>query len=155
MAETREVYEQVEDETGRTRRDRPFTAEEAKELDARNRQRPHPPLRPLPLRHGAGGSVKAQQVVDALASGLTELLLDHVEVVRTPDHCDPLLGAEVEPGRIRGLDLGRNHRLHRPTSRFEKMSVWTEPSVRTLRRVGVGPPCGAGWATPRPRSRRR
>jgi hypothetical protein len=95
------------------------------------------------------------QVVDALASGLTELLLDHVEVVRTPDHCDPLLGAEVEPGRIRGLDLGRNHRLHRPTGRFEKMSVWTEPSVRTLRRVGVGPPCGAGWATPRPRSRRR
>jgi hypothetical protein len=32
-------------------------------------------------------------------------------------------GAEVEPGRIRGLDLGRNHRLHRPTGRFEKMSV--------------------------------
>ena len=39
MAETREVYEQVEDETGRTRLDRPFTAEEAKELDARNRER--------------------------------------------------------------------------------------------------------------------
>ena len=39
MAETREVYEQVEEETGRTRLDRPFTAEEAKELDARNRER--------------------------------------------------------------------------------------------------------------------
>ena len=107
MAETREVYEQVEDETGRTRLDRPFTAEEAKELDAWNWERltvgPHRPLRRLPLRQGARGSVKAQQVVDALASGLTELLLDHVEVVRTPDHCDPSLGAEVEPGRIRGF----------------------------------------------------
>ena len=39
MAETREVYEQVEDETGRTRLDRPFTAEEAKALDARNLER--------------------------------------------------------------------------------------------------------------------
>ena len=39
MAETREVFEQVEDETGRTRLDRPFTAEEATELDARNRER--------------------------------------------------------------------------------------------------------------------
>ena len=36
-------------------------------------------------------------------------------------------------------------------------SAWagTEPSVRTTRRVGVAPPCGAGWATPRPDSRRR
>ena len=123
MAETREVYEQVEDETGRTRLDRPFTAEEAKELDARNRERlTVGRIRRFdPYAPGAGGSVKAQQVVDALASGLTELPLDHVEVVRTPDRCDPLLGAEVEPGRIRGLDLGRNHRLHRPTGRFEKM----------------------------------
>ena len=33
-----EVFEQVEDEAGRTRLDRPFTAEEAKEQDARNRE---------------------------------------------------------------------------------------------------------------------
>ena len=39
MAETREIYEQAEDETGRTRLDRPFTPEEAKEQDARNRER--------------------------------------------------------------------------------------------------------------------
>ena len=38
MAE-REVNKQTEDENGRTRLDRPFTAEEAKELDARNRER--------------------------------------------------------------------------------------------------------------------
>jgi hypothetical protein len=35
----REVYEQREDETGRTSLDRPFTAEEATAQDARNRQR--------------------------------------------------------------------------------------------------------------------
>lgn len=37
MAETREIFEQVEDEQGRTRLDRPFTPEEAKEQDERNR----------------------------------------------------------------------------------------------------------------------
>ena len=35
----RAVYEQVEDETGRTRLDRPFTAEEAEQQDAENRER--------------------------------------------------------------------------------------------------------------------
>jgi hypothetical protein len=50
-----------------------------------------------PVRWRLGVRVKARRVPQ-----LTELLLDHVEVVRTPDHCDPLLGAEVEPGRIRG-----------------------------------------------------
>lgn len=39
MADKRDVYEQHEDETGRTRLDRPFTPEETKEQDARNRER--------------------------------------------------------------------------------------------------------------------
>ena len=39
IAETREIFEQVKDEHGRTRLDRPFTPEEAKERDARNRER--------------------------------------------------------------------------------------------------------------------
>jgi hypothetical protein len=39
MADTRKVFEQVEDETARTRLDRPFTAEEAKEQDSRNGER--------------------------------------------------------------------------------------------------------------------
>jgi hypothetical protein len=39
MAEKRETLEQVEDEAGRTRLDRPFTAEEAQAQDAANRER--------------------------------------------------------------------------------------------------------------------
>ena len=38
MAETREIFEQVRDETGRLRLDRPFTPEEAAALDAANRE---------------------------------------------------------------------------------------------------------------------
>jgi len=34
-----EVFEQVEDEAGRTRLDRPFTPDEAKAQDAENRER--------------------------------------------------------------------------------------------------------------------
>jgi hypothetical protein len=41
------------------------------------------------------------------------------------------------------------------TQRRLRAHLARRPRVRTLRRVGVGPPCGAGWATPRPRSRRR
>ena len=39
MAEKREVYEQVVDDSGRTRLDRPFTPEEAQAQDARNREK--------------------------------------------------------------------------------------------------------------------
>jgi hypothetical protein len=39
MAETREIFEQVDDGVGCTRLDRPFTAEEAAAQDAANRAR--------------------------------------------------------------------------------------------------------------------
>src|SRR5512139_2364295 len=72
--------------------------------------------------------------------------------------------ALAEPPRTDG-PTGRCHPDDREPRLFAAKSggprydysawAWAEPTVRTTRRVGVAPPSGAGWATPRPRSLRR
>lgn len=53
MAETREIFEQVDDGAGCTRLDRPFTAEEAAAQDAANRARLEKGARAASIRSSA------------------------------------------------------------------------------------------------------
>ena len=128
MAETREVYEQVEDETGRTRStDCSCGGGEGAGRVNRSGSTVGRTGRFDPDLSGGRSrrQVKAEQVVDALASGGQPTATPSTSrLSATEDQCAPLLGAEVEPGQSEGLDPGRTDRLDLfDSGRLKKMSA--------------------------------